>query len=67
MSETWVECKDTRYGVGSACGDVSLKCKLAFKIGKDVSRQERMEHLSRLFRAMVEQVDYAIGEVWTRY
>ncbi len=37
------------------------------QIGKDVSRQERMEHLSRLFRAMVEQVDNAIREVWTRY
>jgi hypothetical protein len=45
--------------VGTACGDVSLKCDFALKIGKDVSRRERMEHLSLLFSAMVEQVDEA--------
>jgi hypothetical protein len=66
MSETWVECIDTRHWVGSACGDVSLNCEFAFKIGKDVSRWERMEHLSRLFSTMVEQVDEAFGEVRTR-
>ncbi len=67
MSEAWVECKDTRYGVGSARGDVSFKCEFAFKINKDVLRQERMDNLSRLFSAMVEQVDNAFGEVWTHH
>jgi hypothetical protein len=61
----WIECKDTRHGVGGgAGGDVSLKCDFSFKIGKDVSRRERMQHLDRLFSAMVEQVDAAFGDVW---
>jgi hypothetical protein len=65
MSDTWIECKDTRHGVGGGeGGDVSLKCDFSFKIGKDVSRRERMQHLNRLFSAMVEQVDGAFGEVW---
>jgi hypothetical protein len=65
MSDTWIECKDTRHGVGGgAGGDVSLKCDFSFKIGKDVSRRERMQHLNRLFSAMVEQVDGAFGDVW---
>lgn len=65
MSDTWIECKDTRHGVGGGeGGDVSLKCDFSFKIGKDVSRRERMQHLNSLFCAMVEQVDDAFGEVW---
>ncbi len=62
--DAWVECKDTRHGVGSPGGRVWFKCDFAFKIGKDVSRRERMEYLDQLFNAMVEQVDEAFGEVW---
>ncbi len=65
VSMEWIECKDTRHGVGSGAeGDVSLKCDFSFKIGKDVSRRERMHHLDLLFSAMVEQVDGAFGDVW---
>jgi hypothetical protein len=66
MSDTWIECKGSEScGVGGGEGcDVSLRCDYSFKIGKDVSRRERMQHLNSLFSAMVEQVDDAFGEVW---
>ena len=62
--DKWVECHDTRHSVSSISGDVWLKCDFAFKLAKDVPREDYLKSLQFLFGAMVEQVDNAFGETW---